>query len=145
MTNLPEVLFVCIHNAGRSQMAAALLDHHAAGRVRVRSAGSEPADTLNSAVVAAMAEVGLDISHEYPKPLTTEAGQTADVIVTMGCGDTCPVYPGKRYLDWQLPDPAGQPIETVRAVRDAIDQRVVKLLDDLLDQTNVTASQTRRS
>ena len=124
----------------RSQMAAALLDQHATGRVRVRSAGSEPADTLNPAVVAAMAEVGLDISHEYPKPLTTEAGQTADVIVTMGCGDTCPVYPGKRYLDWQLLDPAGQPLETVRAVRDGIDQRVVKLLDDLLNQSHAEAS-----
>lgn len=145
MIDLPEVLFVCIHNAGRSQMAAALLNHHAAGRVRVRSAGSEPADTLNPAVVAAMAEVGLDISHEYPKPLTTEAGQAADVIVTMGCGDTCPVYPGKRYLDWQLPDPAGQPIETVRAVRDAIDQRVVKLLDDLLNQSHAEASPMPRS
>jgi arsenate reductase len=145
MTDLPEVLFVCIHNAGRSQMAAALLDHHAAGRVRVRSAGSEPADTLNPSVVAAMAELGLDISHEYPKPLTTEAGQAADVIVTMGCGDTCPAYPGKRYLDWQLPDPAGQPIETVRAIRDAIDQRVVQLLDDLLNQSHATASQTPSS
>jgi protein-tyrosine-phosphatase len=142
MTELPEVLFVCIHNAGRSQMAAALLDHHAAGRVRVRSAGSEPAETLNPAVVAAMAEVGLDISHQYPKPLTTEAGQAADVIVTMGCGDTCPAYPGKRYLDWHLPDPAGQPIETVRAIRDAIDQRVVQLLDDLCDQYHATASET---
>jgi arsenate reductase len=145
MTDVPEVLFVCIHNAGRSQMAAALLDHHAAGRVRVRSAGSEPADTLNPSVVAAMAEVGLDISHEYPKPLTTEAGQTADVIVTMGCGDACPVYPGKRYLDWQLPDPAGQPIEVVRAIRDAIDQRVVQLFDDLFDQSQATAPHTPSS
>jgi len=134
MTDVPQVLFVCVHNAGRSQMAAALLDHHAAGRVGVRSAGSEPVGALNPAVVAAMAEVGLDISHEHPRPLTTEAGQIADVIVTMGCGDACPVYPGKQYLDWQLPDPAGQPLETVRAIRDAIDKRVVQLLDDLLSR-----------
>jgi len=127
-----EVLFVCIHNAGRSQMAAALLDHHAAGRVTVRSAGSQPADQLNPAVVAAMAEIGLDIGQEHPKPLTTEAGQRADVIVTMGCGDTCPFYPGKSYLDWDLPDPAGQPIEVVRAIRDDIDRLVIGLLDGLL-------------
>ena len=128
---IPEVLFVCVHNAGRSQMAAGLLEHHAAGRVKVRSAGSAPADTLNPAVVAAMAEIGLDISHHHPKPLTAEAGRAADVIVTMGCGDTCPVYPGKRYLDWELPDPAGQPLEVVRAIRVDIERRVKALIDEL--------------
>ena len=128
---IPEVLFVCVHNAGRSQMAAGLLEHHAAGRVKVRSAGSAPADTLNPAVVAAMAEIGLDISHYHPKPLTSEAGRAADVIVTMGCGDTCPVYPGKRYLDWELPDPAGQPLEVVRAIRADIERRVKALIDEL--------------
>jgi protein-tyrosine-phosphatase len=128
---IPEVLFVCVHNAGRSQMAAGLLDHHAAGRVKVRSAGSTPADTLNPAVVAAMAEIGLDISHHHPKPLTAEAGRAADVIVTMGCGDACPVYPGKRYLDWELPDPADQPLEVVRAIRADIERRVQALIDEL--------------
>lgn len=129
---VPEVLFVCVHNAGRSQMAAALLDHHAAGRVGVRSAGSAPADTINPAVAEAMAEVGLDLSGEFPKPLTGEAVQAADVVITMGCGDTCPVFPGKRYLDWQLPDPAGQPVEKIRPIRDEIDARVRVLLDELL-------------
>jgi protein-tyrosine-phosphatase len=128
----PEVLFVCVHNAGRSQMAAALLDHHAAGRVRVRSAGSAPADTVNPAVVAALAELGIDISREFPKPLTGEAVEASDVVITMGCGDACPVYPGKRYLDWQLPDPAGRPVEQVRPIRDEIDRRVRALLADLL-------------
>ena len=109
MNDPPEVLFVCVHNAGRSQMAAALLDRHAEGRVRVRSAGSDPADRLNPAVVAAMAEWGIDLSRELPKPLTGELVGAADVVVTMGCGDACPVYPGKRYEDWQLQDPAGQP------------------------------------
>ncbi len=132
MKTVPEVLFVCVHNAGRSQMAAALLDHHAAGRVHVRSAGSQPADQLNPAVVTVMAELGLDVSHEYPKPLTNEVTQAADVVITMGCGDACPIFPGKRYLDWDLPDPAGQPIETVRAIRDDIDQRVRSLTDELL-------------
>jgi len=129
---LPEVLFVCTHNAGRSQMAAALLDHLAAGRLTVRSAGSDPAEHLNPAVVAAMAEIGLDISHEHPKPLTDKAGHAADVIVTMGCGDACPVYPGKRYLDWELPDPAGQPIELVRTIRDDIARRARALVDELV-------------
>jgi protein-tyrosine-phosphatase len=128
---IPEVLFVCVHNAGRSQMAAGLLDHHAAGRVKFRSAGSTPADTVNPAVVAAMAEIGLDISHHHPKPLTAEAGRAADVIVTMGCGDACPVYPGKRYLDWELPDPADQPLEVVRAIRADIERRVQALIDEL--------------
>ena len=132
MNDTPAVLFVCVHNAGRSQMAAALLDHHAGGRVQVRSAGSDPADALNPAVVAAMAEVGLDLSREFPKPLTDASVQTADVVVTMGCGDACPVYPGKRYEDWQLEDPAGQPIEGVRAIRDQIDARVRHLLAELV-------------
>ncbi len=128
---LPEVLFVCVHNAGRSQMAAALLDRHAGGRVSVRSAGSAPADSVNPVVVAAMAELGVDISWEFPKPLTDEAARSADVVVTMGCGDACPVYPGKRYLDWELDDPAGQPLEVVRRIRDEIDARVRALLTDL--------------
>lgn len=126
-----EVLFVCVHNAGRSQMAAALLDHHAQGAVHVRSAGSEPADQLNPAVVAAMAEVGIDITKEFPKPLTDEVIQDADVVITMGCGDACPLYPGKRYLDWQLEDPAGKDIETVRRIRDGIGDRVRALLTEL--------------
>jgi L-amino acid N-acyltransferase YncA/protein-tyrosine-phosphatase len=135
MPEIPEVLFVCVHNAGRSQMAAALLDHHAAGRVRVRSAGSAPADEVNPAVVQVMAEVGLDLSQEFPKPLTGEAVEGADVVITMGCGDVCPVFPGKRYLDWRLPDPAGRPVEQVRPIRDEIDRRVRDLLDEILPQT----------
>jgi arsenate reductase (thioredoxin) len=131
MTSTPEVLFVCVHNAGRSQMAAALLDHHAAGQVRVTSAGSQPASQLNPAVVAAMAEIGLDISRQYPQPLTTGQVQDADVVITMGCGDTCPVYPGRRYLDWDLPDPAGLPLEEVRPIRDEIARRVEKLLAEI--------------
>jgi arsenate reductase (thioredoxin) len=127
----PEVLFVCVHNAGRSQMAAALLDHHAAGRVRVTSAGSAPADTVNPAVVEAMREVGLDISTEFPKRLTTDAVRAADVVITMGCGDACPVFPGTRYLDWELADPAGQGIDAVRPIRDEIDRRVRTLLAEL--------------
>ncbi|WP_435120643.1 arsenate reductase ArsC [Amycolatopsis thermoflava] len=128
----PEVLFVCVHNAGRSQMAAALLDHHAAGRVTVRSAGSAPADTINPAVVEAMREIGLDLSKEFPKPLTTEAVHAADVVITMGCGDACPVFPGKRYLDWQLEDPAGKGVDAVRPIRDEIDRRVRALLTELV-------------
>ncbi len=131
MSSPPEVLFVCVHNAGRSQMAAALLAHHAAGRVRVRSADSTPADQLNPAVVAVMAEIGLDLSQELPKPLTDTAVQAADVVITMGCGDACPLYPGKRYLDWNFTDPAGLPIERVRPIRDDIDRRVQALLDEL--------------
>ena len=132
MTDTPEVLFVCIHNAGRSQMAAALLDHHADGKVVVRSAGSDPADRLNPAVVAAMAEVGLDLSRELPKPLTGQAVEAADVVITMGCGDACPIYPGKRYEDWPLQDPAGQPVEVVRGIREQIDHRVRRLLAELV-------------
>jgi len=128
---LPSVLFVCVHNAGRSQMAAALLDHEAQGRVRVTSAGSEPAAELNPAVVAAMAEIGLDLSREFPKPLTGDQVQTADVVITMGCGDACPFYPGKRYLDWDLPDPAGLDVDAVRPIRDDIRQRVRHLLSEL--------------
>jgi protein-tyrosine-phosphatase len=131
MADVAEVLFVCTHNAGRSQMAAALLDSEAAGRVRVTSAGSEPADQLNPAVVQAMAELGIDISREVPKRLTTDQVQAADVVITMGCGDACPVYPGKRYLDWDLPDPAGLTVDRVRPIRDEIRKRVTALLDDL--------------
>ena len=130
-TGVPEVLFVCVHNAGRSQMAAALLDHHARGRVRVRSAGSEPADQINPAVRDALGEWGIDITQEFPKPLTDDVARMADVIVTMGCGDACPVYPGKRYLDWQLDDPAGQSIDAVRVIRDDIDARVRELISEL--------------
>ena len=133
MADVPEVLFVCTQNAGRSQMAAALLDHQAAGRAQVSSAGSQPADQLNPAVVAAMAEIGLDISREYPKPLTTGNVQAADVVITMGCGDACPFYPGKRYEDWDLPDPAGLPIGAVRPIRDAILDRVRALVSELTD------------
>ena len=129
---IPEVLFVCVHNAGRSQMAAALLDRHAAGRVVVRSAGSAPADEINPAVVEAMAEVGLDLSKEFPKPLTDDAVLGSDVVVTMGCGDACPVYPGKRYLDWALPDPAGKTVQEIRPIRDEIDRRVRALLAEIL-------------
>ena len=131
MTNVPYVLFVCVHNAGRSQMAAALLDHEAAGRVRVASAGSAPASEINPAVVRAMAEVGLDLSREFPKPLTGDQVQAADLVITMGCGDACPVYPGKRYLDWDLPDPAGLPLDQVRPIRDDIQRRVRRLLTEL--------------
>ena len=134
MKKVPEVLFVCVHNAGRSQMAAALLDHHAHGRVHVRSAGSEPADRLNPAVVQAMAEIGLDVSAEFPKPLTDEVARAADVLITMGCGDACPVYPGKRYLDWDLTDPADLPLEAIRPIRDDIDRRVRDLLVELTHQ-----------
>ena len=134
----PEVLFVCVHNAGRSQMAAALLDHRAQGRVQVRSAGSAPADEVNPTVVAAMREIGLDISREFPKPLTGEAVQAADVVVTMGCGDACPVFPGKRYLDWALDDPAGRSLDEVRRIRDEIDARVLALLDELLRDRGAT-------
>ena len=135
MADIPEVLFevlfVCTHNAGRSQMAAALLHHEAAGRVHVTSAGSQPADRLNPAVVQAMAEIGLDISREFPKPLTNEKVKAADVVITMGCGDACPIYPGKRYLDWDLADPAGLDLPAVRPIRDDIEQRVRALVAEL--------------
>jgi arsenate reductase (thioredoxin) len=128
---MAEVLFVCVHNAGRSQMAAALLDHYAQGRVQVRSAGSEPADRINPVVVEAMAELGLDVSKEFPKPLTTHGVEAADVVITMGCGDACPIFPGKRYEDWALDDPAGQGIDEVRRIRDDIAGRVRRLLGEL--------------
>jgi protein-tyrosine-phosphatase len=131
VTGIPEVLFVCTHNAGRSQMAAALLDHQAAGRVRVTSAGTQPAVELNPAVVQAMAEIGLDISREFPKPLTTGKVQAADIVITMGCGDTCPFFPGKQYRDWNLPDPAGLDVTAVRPIRDEISRRVTALLEEL--------------
>ncbi|WP_369188474.1 arsenate reductase ArsC [Streptomyces sp. R08] len=127
----PSVLFVCVHNAGRSQMGAAFLTHLAGDRVEVRSAGSAPADAVNPAVVEAMKEVGVDISAETPKVLSVEAVRSSDVVITMGCGDACPVFPGKRYLDWQLDDPAGRGVEAVRPVRDAVEQRVRGLLDEL--------------
>jgi arsenate reductase (thioredoxin) len=127
----PSVLYVCVHNAGRSQMAAAYTTHLSGGAVEVRSAGSEPADRINPAVRDAMLEVGIDISAERPKILTTDAVRASDVVITMGCGDTCPIYPGKRYEDWVLEDPAGQGVEAVRPIRDDIKRRVLALLDDL--------------
>jgi arsenate reductase len=131
MADKPSVLFVCVHNAGRSQMAAGYLRHLAADFVEVRSAGSEPADRINPVAVQAMAEEGIDIANEQPKILTTEAVKTSDVVITMGCGDTCPFYPGKRYEDWVLDDPAGQGIEVVRPIRDEIRRRVEQLIDEL--------------
>ena len=128
----PEVLFVCVHNAGRSQMAAGLLKLRSHGRIHVRSAGSDPADELNPAVVEALAELGVDMSEEFPKPLTDEAVRAADVVITMGCGDACPIYPGKRYEDWELEDPADKDLETVRRIRDEIDARVQGLVGELL-------------
>ncbi|MFE0187006.1 arsenate reductase ArsC [Streptomyces sp. NPDC058989] len=129
----PSVLFVCVHNAGRSQMAAAFLADLAQGKVEVRSAGSAPADTVNPAVVQAMAEVGIDISAETPKVLTAETVRASDVVITMGCGDACPVFPGKRYLDWKLEDPAGRGVAAVRPIRDEIRVRIRELLSDLTD------------
>ncbi len=134
----PEVLFVCVHNAGRSQMAAALLNRHAGGRVHVRSAGSTPTDEINPAVREAMSEIGIDLSQEFPKPLTDEVVRAADVVITMGCGDACPLYPGKRYLDWQLDDPAGRSIDEVRPIRDEIARRVEHLLKELLHDSQGT-------
>ena len=126
------MLFVCVHNAGRSQMAAGLLAKHAKGKVHVRSAGSTPADEINGAVVEAMAEVGVDISTEYPKPLSDEFVRASDVVITMGCGDACPIYPGKRYLDWELEDPEGKSVAEVRPIRDELDRRVQELLAEIL-------------
>ena len=134
---LPEVLFVCVHNAGRSQMAAALLHERAAGRVRVRSAGSTPAKELNPRVVEAMREIGIDISRELPKPLTDESVRAADVVVTMGCGDACPIYPGKRYEDWELEDPAGKDLATVRGIRDEIEVQVERLLEQVAPRGSI--------
>jgi arsenate reductase (thioredoxin) len=130
--DVPEVLFVCVQNAGRSQIAASLLDLRAKGQVHVRSAGSEPADQINPAVVEAMGEAGADLTKEFPKPMTDEVVRGADVVITMGCGDACPVYPGKRYEDWEVEDPAGKDLETVRAIRDDIDARIQRLLDEVL-------------
>lgn len=132
----PSVLFVCVHNAGRSQMAAAFLSNLSAGKIEVRSAGSAPAETVNSAAVAAMAELGIDMSAEVPKILTTEAVKESDVVITMGCGDTCPIFPGKRYEDWKLADPAGQGVDAVRPIRDEIRARVEDLIADLLPTQN---------
>jgi protein-tyrosine-phosphatase len=129
----PEVLFVCVHNAGRSQMAAGLLEQLARGRVNVRTAGSDPADEINPVAVEAMAEVGVDLSKEFPKPLTDDAVRAADAVITMGCGDACPIYPGKRYEDWELEDPAGKDLATVRRIRDEIAERVRALLAELAD------------
>ncbi len=131
MTDKPSVLFVCVHNAGRSQMAAAYLTHLAGDRVEVRSAGSAPADAVNPAAVAAMAEEGIDMSAEIPKVLTDEAVRASDVVITMGCGDTCPIYPGKRYEDWKLDDPAGQGVDAVRPIRDEIRRRIETLIGEI--------------
>ena len=128
---MPEILFVCVHNAGRSQLAAALTRHLSGGRVRVRSAGSRPADEINPHVVTVLAERGIDLAEAFPKPLTDRVVQAADVIVTMGCGDACPVYPGKRYVDWVVQDPHGQSLETVRDIRDDVQSRVTTLLREL--------------
>jgi protein-tyrosine-phosphatase len=140
---VPEVLFVCVHNAGRSQMAAALLDKVAGGRVHVRSAGSAPAEEIHNNVRQVMAEVGVDLSREFPKPVTDEVVKAADVVITMGCGDACPIYPGKRYEDWTLEDPAGQPIERVRAIRDEIARRVESLVRHLTELRDGTKENSR--
>jgi arsenate reductase len=142
----PEVLFVCVHNAGRSQMAAAFLSHHAGDRVVVRSAGSAPADEVNPAVVAAMAEVGIDLraGGAHPKKLDDAAVQASDVVITMGCGDACPIYPGKRYEDWVLDDPAGQGVDAVRPIRDEIERRIQALIADLLGDP-IDAERTRHA
>jgi len=128
----PQVLFVCVHNAGRSQMAAALVTLRSDGQIDVRSAGSSPADELNPSVIAVMAELGVDLSREVPKALTDDAVRASDVVITMGCGDACPIFPGKRYEDWELEDPAGKDVERVRRIRDEIDARVASLVTDLL-------------
>jgi len=141
MSDKPSVLFVCVHNAGRSQMAAGFLTHLSGGDVEVRSAGSIPGDQVNPSAVAAMAEVGIDISAQTPKILTTDAVQASDVVITMGCGDACPIFPGKRYLDWDLEDPAGQGLEAVRPIRDEIKARIQALLTELLsDQSHEPVS-----
>ncbi len=132
MSDTPTVLFLCVHNAGRSVAGRVLLDHYARGRIRVLSGGSEPGETLNPSVVAVLAERGLDASAEFPKPVSDEAARTADIIVTMGCGDACPVYPGRRVVDWELTDPAGLSVDEVRPIVDEIDRRVHRLLEELL-------------
>jgi arsenate reductase len=143
MTDKPSVLFVCVHNAGRSQMAAGFLAHLGGDRVEVRSAGSIPGDQVNPSAVAAMAEVGIDISAQRPKILTTDAVQASDVVITMGCGDACPIFPGKRYLDWDLEDPAGQGVEAVRPIRDEIKARVQTLLTELLPEHSAARAANR--
>jgi len=135
-----EVLFVCVHNAGRSQMAAGLLKLRSEGRIQVRSAGSAPAEEINPNAVVALEELGVDVGEAFPKPLTDEVVRAADVVVTMGCGDACPIYPGKRYEDWELDDPAGQDLETVRRIRDELDRRVQKLISELLPDERATSS-----
>jgi arsenate reductase len=138
--DMPEVLFVCVHNAGRSQMAAGLVKLRSGGRIHVRSAGSTPAEEINPNVLLAMEELGIDMSEEFPKPLTDEVVRAADVVITMGCGDACPIYPGKKYADWQLDDPADQDLETVRRIRDELDQRVQTLIAELLPETPASAN-----
>jgi len=136
MSGRPSVMFVCVHNAGRSQMAAALLTHLAGDGIEVRSAGTEPADQINPAAVAAMAELGIDITAEVPKVVTPDAVEASDVVITMGCGDTCPYFPGVSYRDWELDDPADQPLDTVCAIRDDIAERIRALIAELLPTTN---------
>ena len=133
---MPEVLFVCVHNAGRSQMAAGLVKLRSQGRIHVRSAGSDPGEHINPAVIEVMGELGVDISEEFPKPLTDEVVAAADAVITMGCGDACPIYPGKRYEDWNLDDPAGQDVDTVRRIRDELDTHVRQLIAELLPSVN---------
>lgn len=145
MNGRPTVLFLCVHNAGRSLAAKVLLEHYARGRIDVLSAGSEPGDRLNGAVVAVLEERGLDPTREFPKPLTDATARAADVIVTMGCGDTCPYYPGTRYLDWELEDPAGQPVEQVRPIVDEIDRRVRALLAEVLDEPPTAGGEPGRA
>src|SRR5437868_9276320 len=129
---MPEVLFVCVHNSGRSQMAAGLVKLRSQGRIQVRSAGSDPGESINPAVIEVMDELGVDMSEEFPKPLTDEVVAGADAVITMGCGDACPIYPGKKYEDWKLDDPAGQDLDTVRRIRDEIDARVQQLIGELV-------------
>jgi protein-tyrosine-phosphatase len=134
----PTVLFLCVHNAGRSQMALGFFNHHAGGRAVAWSGGSEPAEQVNAAAVAAMAERGIDITQEFPKPWTDEIVRAADIVVTMGCGDACPYFPGKRYEDWALEDPAGKPVDAIRPIRDEVERRVLALLDELDVRTSTT-------
>jgi arsenate reductase (thioredoxin) len=136
----PEVLFVCVHNAGRSQMAAGLLKLRSGGRINVRSAGSAPDEQINPAAIAALEELGVDMGEAFPKPLTDEVVRAADVVITMGCGDACPIYPGKKYEDWQVDDPAGQDLETVRRIRDELDHRVQRLIGELLPESTASTS-----
>jgi protein-tyrosine-phosphatase len=136
---MPEVLFVCVHNAGRSQMAAALLDAKSNGAIHVRSAGSAPAGSINAVVVEALTEIGIDVGKEFPKPMTDDVVRAADVVITMGCGDACPIYPGKRYEDWEVEDPAGKDIRAVRTIRDDIERRVVRLIEELQPRESTEA------